>query len=399
MLKITQHSKVFFAIGPGDVVSSYRHWIGGGKTPGETSRTFSSECFEFIHGVGCHAYFLSTHPDRQSILDGQFRLENRPKLTLTYSTGLWFHLKELHYAISVLRTVITHRPDAVVVDSGTTHWFMLAPLRVLGCSVVANFHNVYYPVTAPPAGYRRYLARLDGWFFKNVTDFAIGVSPECGRQFSEIAGIVRPFQTYFAQFDPMDFASLKPPTHPHAQSVFHILFVGRIEENKGVFDLLQIASELLELKAPRFVLDVCGDGGALKRLSELVKVRCLESVFRIHGRLLRTDLLAVYAQSHLLIAPTRSTFREGLPLVCIEAALAGRPVVTSRLSNALDILGDVISEAKADDVSNYTEKVLDLMTNPAHYNLRQRAADQATRRFVDPNQGLAACLKRVFRFG
>lgn len=54
---------------------------------------------------------------------------------------------------------------------------------------------------------------------------------------------------------------------------------------------------------------------------------------------------------------TRRDFCEGMPLVCAEAMLSGKPVVTSRLSNALPVIGDTILEAQPEDIKSYAHAV------------------------------------------
>ena len=59
----------------------------------------------------------------------------------------------------------------------------------------------------------------------------------------------------------------------------------------------------------------------------------------------REDLVKAYGNSHAVIIPTTSSFTEGMPAVASEAVLTGRPLITSRLSNALDVLEGAVVEA------------------------------------------------------
>jgi glycogen synthase len=56
----------------------------------------------------------------------------------------------------------------------------------------------------------------------------------------------------------------------------------------------------------------------------------LSHVISVHGRLDRSELLPVYGACRALIVPTRGNFSERLPLVCADAVICGRPIVTSR---------------------------------------------------------------------
>lgn len=387
--------KVLFAIGPGDVVQAYRDWASGIRTSSETSRTFSGQTLDFCREAGAKAWLISSFGTEQTLRDGDFIIENRPKQTQWGMTGLKFHAVQMMYALSLLRTVAQYRPTLMVADSGTTHWFMLTLVRLLGVPVVPNFHNVYYPVTTPPAGaVRRAIKRLDGLFFRRATPLAIGVSPECGRQYREIAGANKPFEGYYCQFKAEDFRNVERPA-TEGEDVFRILFVGRVERNKGALDLADIAERLSQRSHRRFCIEVCGAGGALDELQAEVASRQLGKTIITHGRLQRSELLPVYRRSHVVIVPTRSDFTEGLPMVCAEAVLMGRPVVTSKLSNALDALKGAIVEAQPNDIDSYVHALVRLMEEPDLYEASVAACARVSERFVDPSLGLDAALHKA----
>ena len=83
------------------------------------------------------------------------------------------------------------------------------------------------------------------------------------------------------------------------------MFAERIEKNKGVFDILDMAEALDD---DNVTFHICGDGSALKALIKEIQQRALENRVFIHGKLKRPDLLPIYAQAHVVIIPTRSDF-------------------------------------------------------------------------------------------
>jgi glycogen synthase len=93
--------------------------------------------------------------------------------------------------------------------------------------------------------------------------------------------------------------------------------------------------------------------------------------------------------------PTRSDFCEGLPMVAIEAILLGRPVITSRLSNALDVLTDTIVEAQPDDVQSYVDAVQKLMLDNNFYTKKCQACSNYREPFLDGSQGLTKVLEQT----
>jgi glycogen synthase len=53
-------------------------------------------------------------------------------------------------------------------------------------------------------------------------------------------------------------------------SAFRVLFIGRIEFDKGVFDLLEAARKISKQGIKDIVFDICGDGTALDSLRQTV---------------------------------------------------------------------------------------------------------------------------------
>lgn len=113
------------------------------------------------------------------------------------------------------------------------------------------------------------------------------------------------------------------------------LFVGRLIQEKGIFDLLE-ALALVRPKTPAHL--VLAGGGPeeedfLKRARELG----VESHVTLAGYLGAEALAAAYQAADLFVLPSWS---EGFPTVLTEAMHAGKPVVTTRIRGAVDHLQD-----------------------------------------------------------
>lgn len=383
---------LIYVEGPGDVVESFRRWNAQEDLLSETSKTYSSQLFDFCRAQGLKTYAISYCDDRKREWTPQFRVENIPKKIL--GPGLLYHVSQILYGLRIVAIALRYRPEFLNITSGVTYWFVLAPLRLLSIKVIPHFHNCLWPNGYRPKGLlRRVLLALDGAFLRRFACAALCVSPEIERQLREIAGPTLPVFQFRGQFHPRDFDP-SPPPPPHGQKPFTLVFAGRIERNKGVFDLLDMADRL---RHKNVVFELCGGGSALTTLTEAVRQRGLADVVRIHGKLRRPDLLSVYARGHAVIVPTRSDFCEGLPMVAAEAVLLGRPVITTRLSNALDVLVGAIAEAQPDDVDSYVTVIQRLHEDRGYYESLCRACPPLRSQFLDGQRGLAAVLPQAWR--
>lgn len=388
--------RVFMALGPGDIVGDHEKRVAGRAASrsmrGETSITFSAQAIALLHARGHEALLVSSHPRRACFSEGAIETRNVPKWRVGRG-GIAFHIGQVAYAIRLAAMARRFRAQLAIIDSGTTHWFMLTAFTLMGIPVALNFHNVRWPQGFEPRGtLARFIRRLDSWFIRTRAKGAAGCSPECAIQARADGADALPVFLWTGQFSADGFEPEQPPAQDGA---FHVLFAGRVERNKGVFDLVEMASMLRTRPDLKVVFDVCGDGGDLEPLRAAVKQADLADVVRVHGRLERAALLQAYARAHVVIVPTRGDFCEGMPLVCAEAMLSGRPVITSRLSNALPVIGEAIAEAQPESPPSYVAAIEMLAGDPSAWARLQAATIQCRQQFLDRSRSYPVALDRL----
>lgn len=358
----------------------------------ETSITFSGQFFQYCFNKRIHALFTSRCPRGDSLETHWVRLINVPR-TWEDAGGWRYHCGLLLYAMRLARMAKAFRADLAIIDSGTTHYFALALFRILGIRVAVNFHNVRWPNGFPPrTPLGRIIRALDSWTFRHIVVGTLGCSPECGIQ-ARADGADR--LIYFEWCAQYVRDSLKPCQPPAAHVPFRVLFAGRIEASKGVFDLIQISASLKRRCRVPVVIDICGEGSALPALRAALASSNECDRVAIRGKMTRDELFQAYEKCHAVIVPTRSSFCEGMPLVCAEAVLSGRPVITSRLSNALPVIGCAVAEAMPDDVESYVDAISMLAENPQKYERLRLACSTIVGKFQDPARSYTAAIDRL----
>ena len=85
-----------------------------------------------------------------------------------------------------------------------------------------------------------------------------------------------------------------------------------------------------------------------------------QDIVSCHGYLNSQRLSAMLAASHAVIVPTTSRFEEGFNMVCAEAILAGRPVITSQVCPALEYVRAAAVEVPPDNIEEYCQAILKL---------------------------------------
>ncbi len=186
-----------------------------------------------------------------------------------------------------------------------------------------------------------------------------------------------------------DVQKIDPSTHKVPEGARVLLFVGRLEHQKGIDILVQHGKGLLD-KLPEHHLVVIGNGSMRPLLDQMAEQPELRG--RVHCLGQRDDVRAWMARSEMLLLPTRY---EGMPNVVLEAMAAGLPVITNRVEGVAELLGDQLESQSAikDDWDLFFQKA---ETMAKSLDLRQKIG-LANRARVESEFILAKQLARYER--
>lgn len=386
--------RILYCAGPGDVVGTYRHWRAGYDDPAQVAITYSGQFYELCRQLGAEAYVISycERPDR--LVDGPIRVEHRP-LPFRGSSGVLFRLGQIWSGIRFTLTAARYRPD-VLLTMGGAEWFSLGLLPWLGIKVIVTFHGHLWRLARPPRGIEALVWRLNGRFFRKGASAFMYISDSIADQ---LRGLTGPLAVPMMRFAPTYRAGLFRPAastpSPAPPPPFRVFYAGRVEHNKGVFDLLEVAKRFAAEGRTEIEFDLCGEGHALEELRRQAEQAGVSARFRCHGHVEKGVMASWYQRSHLVVAPTTSDSIEGLNKVVVESVLASRPVVTSRVCPALEYVRDAVVEVPPDDARAYGDAILRLVDDTALYEEKVRGCGASTGQFYDPTKGWGATLRKV----
>jgi glycosyltransferase involved in cell wall biosynthesis len=121
----------------------------------------------------------------------------------------------------------------------------------------------------------------------------------------------------------------------HPETDVQILFVGWLEKEKGIFELLQACVGLASEHSFRLV--IAGRGRAEDAAREFVRESALADRVEFAGWVEALDLVQLFSCSDVLVL---ASWAEGLPNAMIEAMAAGVAVVVSAVGNVPDVVAD-----------------------------------------------------------
>ncbi len=385
--------RILYAAGPGNVIGTYKHWVNGQDDTSEVAVTYSEQFYNLCRILDAEAYVISSFNQKEILRDDEFTIEHRPMLFQS-SSRIITHLNQLWYGLGLIVSACVWKADVAVVMDGTAHWFVLSILPFLGVKIVPSLHCTLWRKYIPQKTTEKIISRLNKDFFASICTAILTVSKDISEQVEQCAGgKSQPIFQFLPIYRRTFFEGITPPDEE--RSPFTVLFVGRIETNKGVFDLVKIAQRFLSEGRQDIRFDVCGTGSALESLRFAAKESGIDSFFICHGHCKQPQMREMFSRAHVVIVPTTTAFVEGFCKVVAEGILAGRPVVTSSVIPALSYVSDAIVEVKPDDVQGYGDALLKLYGDRDFYEQKRQNCFQLQEQFYDTSRSWEAALKSV----
>jgi len=383
---------LLYVEGPGNIVDAYAAWKRREDFATETSLTFSSQVFEFCRQEGCKLVAVSYCSQAGAVVDGLNNVFNLPRWDCKIPK-VGYLLTSGAYAFRLLLVCLRHRPAAVLINSGVVGW-SLAPLLVLSrAKIFPVLHNTLWANGVPPRSFsQRMRQRSRGFFFSRCVAASFAVSPAAARQVQLVSQPrTRPVFAFRPTFSERSFPETVTP-RSLTSTPFAILFAGRVEADKGIWDVLHAAEQLNDRFPGRFRFIICGQGEALPDLTRAVESRGLGTMFMILGRLARVELVQQYLQAHIVIVPTRTSFAEGYAQVVAEAILLLRPVLTSAVVPAAELCSAAVVLAEPDQADSYAEQIVALASSPARYDALVEGCRSLRSTLLSPRSSLLCAL-------
>jgi glycosyltransferase involved in cell wall biosynthesis len=139
-----------------------------------------------------------------------------------------------------------------------------------------------------------------------------------------------------------------------------IVFVGRLDPQKGLDDLLRTVPRVFDA-LPQHDLVLVGDSPERPNLTKLAAQ--LGIATRVHFAGWRADVPAILAAAEIVVLPSRW---EGMPNVVLEAMAAAKPVVANRVEGVAELLGrSTIDQCVVPgNRQEFADRIIQLAQNP-----------------------------------
>lgn len=356
-MKTSDVLRVTFIPGPGDVFGTFEHWRAGRHDPRVPVVTYSMMFYELMSRLDADCQIISIQPVGQLARTprDRFRFD---QVTPLPSSDRWSWLRSQYkHAQDLVSLVGSFDPHIVVTSTHNppSSWRKLAQKRKL----VLTAHNSFWPMCQPPTGVKGRLRKAFLASQATALDGAICISHECARQVADVTRGRIKGQVACPQI---------VAHHPVEQRdrVRNLLFLGRIEDSKGIFLLFDVFERIAH-RYPDISLVIAGSGGAEHALKSRLAASAHTDRITFLGRVDSAGVHSAISASDLLVCPTMTSFNEGLAVVGFEAATHGIPSVLSSVVPAAELLGDSCVVYEADSAPALEQALSSLIEDPQAY--------------------------------
>ena len=242
----------------------------------------------------------------------------------------WKKIVHLFSLIREARSILTDHPGCLLFyPPASAKWvpflrdvMFLSAVRHLAGSTVFIFHASGLPVFTNQGPFRRMMAK----FAYQRADMALEVAREA----------LPPHEMFDAstwEWSPcaIDVPDLERHPRPHG-SAFTALFVGSLQEGKGVLEIIRTAALLKEQgRESEFRFRIVGKWFSedfRREITNQCSVQNLESMVELVGQLTGDEKWQAYSKADVFFFPTHYA-SEATPIVLMEALGAGLPIIST----------------------------------------------------------------------
>ncbi len=266
-----------------------------------------------------------------------------------------------------------HRIDIIHSHAAMAGFFGAILSRLTGRPMVFTPHGINVDLCFPARGAVRFLlgASLRGaariLFISRVARDAL--SPKTRTPHALLTNAIDLEDYDFKPYRHTQAA--KPPAGTKVQGEINFLFLGRLEEVKGVDTLIEAFSLLLK-KCPRAQLMIAGEGSLKNKVVNLIIQKKTDRI-RYLGWV---DPRQALRDSDVFVLPSRE---KGQPVALLEAMASGRIIITS-----LPFIrpGRTGIACRAGSPEDLYRKMLMVCRNPGRYRRLGRQAREEARSFT-----------------
>ena len=261
---------------------------------------------------------------------GFFRTWNVRYIDSYIQPGLFNQIAVMYQALRIfLKMLICRQVRLIHVHSASRGSFWRKAVfcglaRLFNCPYIFHIHSGEFPIF-----YQKECGSIGKWIVRRTLERA-----------SAVIALTDSWKTSLRSIAPQakivamgNFVVFRHQNYVGGNDIPQVLFLGRLREKKGVFDLVN-AMPLVLRKFPNVKFTLAGDGD-LDAVEELAASLGVEKNLVLPGWIEGRTKDSLLAEASLLVLPS---YFEGLPICILEAMATRVPVVATNVGGIPEVL-------------------------------------------------------------
>lgn len=295
-------------------------------------------------------------------IKGRFKTKRLSDKVFCYPTNSYFKFLYFIDAFKIARKILKQEKIDLITSQDPFLTGLLAYFlsRLYKNKLLVGVYgtNVFNPYWLKDAWFHRILKFIAKRIFEYASVIQID-GPEAFRDLKNRYGD----KVFFRPIIPGDIAEFKNIQPNFNEGAVKILFVGRLVKDKNLPMLLEVIKETLSGNGEKIFFTIVGDGPLKKMIEEFLENKDIKTNVNYLTWASREEMKKLMSEHQILML---CSWHEGFPLIVMEAAAAGLPVVSTNAGGVSEIIEDGVSGYLTDinDSEIFTKKLLDLINNP-----------------------------------
>lgn len=297
--------------------------------------------------------------------------------TKRYRNSLWQLIFQFNAFIRIFRSLFNFKPTLILcaVSGG---------LPLAACLIVSKIYNVPFVHSRhmriehfKPSVFGKLRSMFDNWLIRKA-DTVLCNGPYLHDQLIRIGVKKKRIIQFGLPYRNIYNVPVMEDEHCDSpRDGCKLLYIGRVEENKGALDLLLACRPILK-NNDAVSLTYIGNGRLLNSLMRTVKRLELEGKVFFLGHLQHSLALQTMRNHDVIVVPTRQKLGEGRCKSVIEGLIMGIPIVAPNYGAFNYLVEDGINGLlySPDDINDLNHKIKFLVEHP---ELRYRLGKNAKR--------------------
>lgn len=150
--------------------------------------------------------------------------------------------------------------------------------------------------------------------------------------------------------------------NPYNKEATGVLFLGRLGQRKGVYDLLNVIKKIDNIIDDKIKFYFCGDGD-INNIKEKIKILNIEHRIEYIGWINEKEKKSLYPKIMINVLPS---YNEGLPMSILETMAYGIPNISTNIASIPEVIqnGKNGFLIKPGDVETLSSTIIELWSKP-----------------------------------